>query len=132
MIGLLCLVASAAAIDVGGLREHPTHFSMSEADAAKVGAEEGSLISQVARGDGIAGKDWDLVKRVTIDCAALVPYTIIMVIPSKCREQGRTLLAFGLCVASRLSRRLSDRTAMLAVCRRLWQCRRRGTSSPSR
>merc|ERR1719408_791519 len=39
MVGLLGLLASAAAIDVGGLREDAKHFSMSEAGEAPVASD---------------------------------------------------------------------------------------------
>ena len=36
---------------------------------------------QVIKGGGLQSKDWGLVKRVTLDVIALVPYTIIMIVP---------------------------------------------------
>ena len=44
-------------------------------------AEVGSLINQAVSGGGIQPADWTLVRRVGLDLVALVPYTIIMIIP---------------------------------------------------
>lgn len=40
-----------------------------------------ALVSQLWRGERMSAKDWSVVKRTVVDVVALVPYTIIMVIP---------------------------------------------------
>ena len=40
-----------------------------------------ALIRTTVQGEALQAKDWALVKRVLVDCLALVPYTIIMIIP---------------------------------------------------
>ena len=43
--------------------------------------EVGGLIRSCWTGGRMDGADWALVRRVVSDCVALVPYTIIMIVP---------------------------------------------------